>query len=122
MLAHDHETRPERDTIAALSTPPGKGAIAIVRLSGPRTERVLRKIFLPKTRSESFSDRRFVFGRFVGTDGEPFDEGMSVFMAGPRSYTGEDMAELHCHGGPAIVQELLSAAVDSGARPAAQPA
>jgi tRNA modification GTPase len=119
MLAHDHEKRPERDTITALSTPPGRGAIAIVRLSGLQTGRVLRRIFLPKNKTENFLDRKFVFGRFVGADGEPFDEGMVVFMAGPRSYTGEDMAELYCHGGPAIVRALLSAAVDSGARPAA---
>ncbi len=119
MLAHDHDIRSDRDTIVALSTPPGRGAIAIVRLSGPRSSAVLRRIFHPQKKVENFSDRKFVFGRFAGADGEPFDEGMSVFLAGPRSYTGEDMAEMYCHGGPAITQALLSAAVDSGARPAA---
>ncbi len=107
-----------RDTIAALSSAPGRGAIAVVRLSGTETEEIVGKIFRPKDSEGKFGDRKIRVGRFVGSDGEAFDEGMAVMIAGPASYTGEDMAELYCHGGPGIVRALLVAASEAGARPA----
>ncbi|MEE9257444.1 MAG: tRNA uridine-5-carboxymethylaminomethyl(34) synthesis GTPase MnmE [bacterium] len=114
----DQSGRSLRDTIVALSTAPGRGAIAIVRLSGPGAKGIAEKIFRPKSGEEPFKDRKFVYGRFTGPGGEAFDEGMAVFMAGPGSYTGEDVCEMFCHGGPAIVRALIEAACDAGARPA----
>ena len=107
-----------RDTIAALSSAPGKGAIAVVRLSGAETEKIVRKIFRPKDTEGDFENRKFRVGRFVGADGGAFDEGMAVMFFGPGSYTGENMAELYCHGGPGIVRALLVAASEAGARSA----
>lgn len=115
----DKNSAPERDTIVALSTAWGKGAIAIVRLSGPESERILRRIFKPRKKKAPLPERRYLLGRFVDEAGGAFDEGVAVFMAGPNSFTGEDMAEMHCHGGPAVVQALIGAARDAGARPAA---
>ena len=110
-----------RDTIVALSSGPGRGAIAVVRLSGPGTAEVLSRVFLPRRKSKRKAPpaRRLVLGRFVDGAGRPFDEGLAAFMPGPDSFTGEDLAELYCHGGPAILEALLEAARQAGARPAA---
>ncbi|SMF09069.1 tRNA modification GTPase trmE [Tistlia consotensis] len=106
------------DTIFALSTPPGRGAIAVVRLSGARTADTLRGLLggtLPAA-------RRFARRRILGADGELLDEGVAIWLpAGPAgaSYTGEDMAELQVHGGPAVVRALLDALAGlPGLRPA----
>ncbi|MEK6710276.1 MAG: tRNA uridine-5-carboxymethylaminomethyl(34) synthesis GTPase MnmE [Nitrospinota bacterium] len=107
-----------RDTICALSSGPGRGAIAVVRLSGPRAREVLARVFRPRQRKKEPPARRLVLGRFVDAEGSAFDEGMAVFLPGPGSFTGEDMAELYCHGGPAILGALLEAARAAGARPA----
>ncbi|MBI3127751.1 MAG: tRNA uridine-5-carboxymethylaminomethyl(34) synthesis GTPase MnmE [Candidatus Tectomicrobia bacterium] len=109
-----------RDTIVALSSGPGRGAIAVVRLSGPGTRGVLSKVFLPKPKTKkALPARRLVLGRFVDAEGRAFDEGMAAFMPAPGSFTGEDLAELYCHGGPAILEALIEAARTAGARPAA---
>ncbi len=118
MVARREETRPERDTIAALSSAPGRGAVALVRLSGPRARDVLERVFRPRKRRPRFPPRRLVLGRFVDGGGEAFDEGMAALLPAPRSFTGEDMAELYCHGGPAVIEALLAAAREAGARPA----
>ena len=109
----------QRDTIVALSSAPGKGAIAIVRLSGARAAEIAGKIFHPNNAAAPPENRKLRVGKFAAPGGRAFDEGMAVLMTGPDSFTGEDMAELYCHGGPAVVQALLSAACDAGARPAA---
>ena len=109
-----------RDTIVALSSGPGRGAIAVVRLSGPGTRDVLSKVFLPKLKSKkALPARRLVLGHFLDAEGRAFDEGMAAFMPAPGSFTGEDLAELYCHGGPAILEALIEAARTAGARPAA---
>jgi len=108
----------QRDTIVALSSAPGKSAIAVVRMSGARVVEIAEKIFHPKNASVLPGDRKLRVGKFAGPDGCAFDEGMAVLMAGPRSFTGEDMAEFYCHGGSAVVRALLTAACDAGARPA----
>ena len=106
-----------RETIVALSTAPGRGAIAIVRLSGERALPILTRIFAPRRKGDAFPERRPALGRFV-EDGEAFDEGVAIYHPGPRSATGEDVAEMHCHGGPAIVEAVLRLAREAGARPA----
>ena len=109
----------QRDTIVAVSTALGRGAIAIVRLSGSLSRQITKKIFRPQNPNTPIEDRKLRVGCFVSPDGEPFDEGVAVVMKAPHSFTGEDMAEFNCHGGPAVIQALLSSAREAGARPAA---
>ena len=107
----------ERETIVALSTAPGRGAIAIVRLSGAGSLPILTEIFTPRKERRAFPSRRPVLGRFMD-EGQAFDEGLALYHPGPDSLTGEDVVEMHCHGGPAIVGTILRLAREMGARPA----
>ncbi len=113
-----------RDVIVARSTAPGEGAIAIVRLDGEGVAPLLRRLFIPQGRRHPVDyPRRLIFGQWIDPNAESadglIDEGMTVFFRGPRSYTGHDLAELHCHGGAVVVRRLIEAAVSLGARPAA---
>ncbi|MBS1944562.1 MAG: tRNA uridine-5-carboxymethylaminomethyl(34) synthesis GTPase MnmE, partial [Bacteroidetes bacterium] len=101
------------DTIAALSTAPGTGAIAVVRISGPDTLRVMHAV--APTLLLTPQAREAVFVRLRDADG-PVDEGLLTFFPGPHSYTGEDVAEISIHGSPYIQQRLLDALVAAGAR------
>src|SRR5687767_12172319 len=100
-----------RDTIAALATPPGRGAIGVVRVSGPRVPDIATSILgaLPAPR-----EARFV--RFRDAAGAPIDEGLVLYFPAPHSYTGEAVLEMQGHGGPIVMHTLLSACVDAGAR------
>ncbi len=109
-------TYSQNETIVALSTPIGSGAIAIVRLSGPDVRGILNKIFIFKFSYKEFPKRTPVLGNFIDIDGEIFDEGQVVFYESPNSYTGEDLAELFCHGSIAIYQFLIESACSAGAR------
>ena len=103
-------------TIAAIATPPGAGGIAIVRLSGPQAKALLARVFLPLSPSfENFRPWCLHRGRILDENGEVLDDVLAVFMPGPRTFTGEDVAEIHCHGGPFIVQTLLESLVRLGA-------
>ncbi len=101
------------DTIFAPATPPG-GAIAVIRISGPETPRVLNAVFSAK---RAFIPREMRVGRLMD-GGEPADEIMACFFEGPASYTGEDMAELYLHGSPAVVRRALALLARQGLRPA----
>ena len=108
-----------KDTIAAISTAAGAGAIGIVRISGPRAEEIGRRLFTPRNPACPFSSHRLYSGDIHAPGpGAALDEGLFVLMRGPRTFTGEDTVELHCHGGPVILQCVLEAAVAAGARPA----
>ncbi|MDR3176238.1 MAG: tRNA uridine-5-carboxymethylaminomethyl(34) synthesis GTPase MnmE [Desulfovibrio sp.] len=120
------------DTIAAIATPPGPGAIAVLRLSGPKVQEILHSIFLPAKKaagkSPAFADgasdafvfcpRRLHHGYALDETGRRLDEVLAVYMPGPASATGEDAGEVHCHGGSGVTGALLEAAVSAGARPA----
>ncbi len=115
----------QEDTIAAAAGAPGHGGIAVVRISGPKARAVLSAIFAPGRSGRAARDSGFCFrprflhhGQALGADGLPVDEVLGVLMPGPASATGEDTAELHCHGGPGIVAAVLEAAAGAGARPA----
>ena len=108
------------DTIAAISTAPGAGGIAIVRLSGPRAEQLLRAVFRPASEKADMSGRRLTYGAAVDGRGEVLDEVMAVLLRAPRTYTREDMAEIHCHGGGACASAVLARFLALGAR-AAEP-
>ena len=110
----------ERDTIAAISTAPGAGGIAIVRLSGPRAEAILRAAFRPANDKADLSGRRLTYGAAVDEDGAAIDEAMAVLMRAPHTYTREDVAEIHCHGGSACASAVLRRVLLLGAR-AAEP-
>lgn len=97
------------DTIAAIATPPGSGGIAILRLSGPEVLKCLEKLFVPTVDNFSFIPRHMHYGHILDDAGEVLDEVLAVHMPGPRSATGEDVGEIHCHGGPAIASTLLEA-------------
>ena len=100
-----------RDTIAAIATPAGRGGIGIVRVSGPGVPRVAAAVLgkLPQPRLASF-------GPFRDRQGETVDQGVALYFPAPHSYTGEAVLELQGHGGPVVMQALLSACVDAGAR------
>ncbi len=107
----------EQTTIAAAATPAGQGGIAIVRLSGPDAQRILGEIFVPSDRSPSWQSHLLRHGHAVFR-GEVLDECMAVLMKAPRSYTREDVAELHLHGGRQVVEGVLQALFSLGASPA----
>lgn len=108
-----------RDTIAAIATPLGTGGIGIVRVSGPEAERIGKAVFTGSGRISGggFESHRLFYGRLINPlDGCQLDEGMAVLMRAPRSYTREDVLELHCHGGYYLVRAVLDACIASGAR------
>ena len=110
----------ENSTIAAIATPPGQGGIAVVRLSGPDSYRVAEQVFRPADSRKRVADAKgytALYGQFA--DGEDlFDDGIALFYRAPRSYTGEDVVELSCHGGSAVARRLVEACLAAGAIPA----
>ena len=104
------------DTIVAPATPPGQGAVAIVRLSGPRAIEILNRIWRPDHPGEILP-RRLYLGDVVdpATDAN-LDRAMAVVMRAPESLTGEDVVELQCHGGAYLVRRIVAAAIAEGAR------
>lgn len=108
-------------TIAAIATAPGAGGIGIVRLSGPHAGSILARIFRPLSpRFKTFQPWRLHHGRVLDVNGEALDDVLVVHMPGPRTFTGEDMAEIHCHGGSFLVQAVLESALRHGAEQAAR--
>ena len=102
------------DTIAALATPSGVGAIGVLRLSGAQTFAILDKIFTVKNLAEKPS-HTLHFGKIKDGD-TVLDEVLVSIFKNPNSYTGEDVAEISCHGSPFILQKVLELLVNSGAR------
>jgi tRNA modification GTPase len=102
---------PVPDTIAAVATPPGRGGIGIVRISGPRVRTIALALL-----GGSPEPRLAEWHRFRDGDGDLLDEGLAVFFPAPRSFTGEDVLELHGHGGPVVLDMLLARVLALGAR------
>jgi tRNA modification GTPase len=105
------------DTIAAIATPYGRGALGIVRLSGSHAAKVLSRIFLPAKEPGHWESHRMYHG-YIHCNHVMLDEVMAVLMRGPRSYTREDAAEIYTHGGMVPLRGVLDAALKNGARPA----
>ena len=103
------------DTIAAIATPQVPCAIGILRLSGSDTFAILDRVFRPKGRIEP---RKMVYGELLNKDGQVIDHVLCVRFPAPHSYTGEDCAEIHCHGSPIVLNEGLAALFAGGARQA----
>ena len=101
------------DTIAALATPPGIGALAVIRVSGAAARAIARALTGRDPRPR-VADLR----TFRDAHGATLDRGLVLFFPGPSSFTGEDVVELHCHGGRVVSDAVLAAVFGSGARPA----
>ena len=108
-----------RDTIFATATPPGRGAICVIRLSGEKTLEILEQVFLPAGPLNRPESHKACFGRIARPGSrEVLDESVAVFYKAPRSYTGQDMAEISIHGSPVIEAQFSEVLARAGARPA----
>jgi tRNA modification GTPase len=107
------------ETIVAISTPPGRGGVGVVRLSGPRAGAVAAEMFRPARSGPAIAaPGQAIYGRFVDSEGQTIDTGYLVLFHGPATFTGEETAEMWAHGSPAALRLLVLAAVGRGARPA----
>lgn len=103
-------------TITAIATPPGPGGIGIIRISGSQSLRILTEIFSPATPPASFLSHRLCYGWIKNPrTGRIIDEVLAVFMRAPRTYTREDVVEIHCHGSFLVLQEILALIINLGA-------
>lgn len=106
-------------TLVAVATPPGRGGVGCVRISGPAADEIASRLFLGSGDERPWTGGGGVrFGRFLDRRGRRLDHGYRVLFAEGRSYTGEPTAELWSHGSPAVLTELVAAAVQAGAAPA----
>jgi tRNA modification GTPase len=106
-------------SVAAISTPYGRGAIAVIRISGEDALDILDRVFLPASGKKitDYAPGRLIRGDIVSA-GRQIDDGMAVFFKAPSSYTGENSAEIYCHGGMLVSEEVLKAVFAAGAAPA----
>ena len=104
-------------TIAAISTPPGKGGVALIRISGAEAASIAEICFQPKSKKPlpSLPTRQAVYGDIL-KNGKSIDDGIAIYYKAPNSYTGEDMVELICHGGMLLTETVLSAVLSAGAK------
>ena len=109
----------ETTTVAAVSTPYGRGGIAVIRVSGPDAISIAEKLFYPGggMALSEIESNRMVWGRIYYKD-ESIDDGMAVVFRAPHSYTGEDTVEISCHGGIYLTQKVLESVFLCGAQPA----
>lgn len=107
----------EHDTIAAIATPPGHGGIAIIRISGPYAETIARQAFRFSHPRETLLSHHCYLGQVIDpVTGHGFDQALFVIMPAPHSFTGENVVEIHCHGGPLLSQRVLEVMLTCGAR------
>src|SRR5215475_4331282 len=99
------------ETIVAAATPPGRGGVGIVRVSGPKVPEIAAVML-----GELPVPRQATFARFLDAQRDPIDAGLALFFPAPHSYTGEHVLELHGHGGPLVMEALVSRALQLGAR------
>ena len=104
------------DTIAAVATAPGRGGVGIVRISGPHARAIVTELFRAETAPADWTSHRLYYGTIADRGGCAIDEALAVLMLGPRSYTGEDVVELQCHGGPVLLRQILTLVLRCGAR------
>ena len=99
------------ETITAVATPPGVGGIGVIRISGPEVKQIAKALMggIPVPRNPSLR-------MFLDCYHNPIDEGLALFFPAPASYTGEDVLELHGHGGPVILDLLIERVIALGAR------
>jgi tRNA modification GTPase len=100
------------DTIVAVATPPGRGGLGVVRLSGPDAHAIARRLTM---RTSPFSPRHATFTR-ISVDQAPIDHVVATFFPRPKSYTGDDTVEFSAHGSVVVLRAIVAAAADAGAR------
>ena len=101
-------------TIVAPATPPGEGGVGIIRISGPLSEATLLRFFHPSHRATAFISHHLYHGYLRNGANELIDEVLAVVMRAPHSFTMEDVAEVHCHGGPMVIQRILDLFLEAG--------
>lgn len=101
----------DKDTIVAVATPPGRGGVGIIRVSGPQTKKIAKSVLgnLPKSYKASHK-------LFKDKNAETLDDGVAIYFPAPNSFTGEDVIELQGHGGPVVMDMLLQRCIELGAR------
>lgn len=104
------------ETIVAPATASGEGSVGIVRLSGPRASAMLAAVFSGHTPVAAMASHRLYYGRLLNSDGLLVDSVLAVVMNAPRSYTGEEVVEVHCHGGSQVLRSVLDLFLHQGAR------
>ena len=104
------------ETIAAIATPPGEGALAVIRISGAKAISLAGTVFRSSKSPSDMEGREVAFGRIVDASGEVIDEVLLTVFRNPRSYTGEDLVEISGHGGPVVSSRVLAAVLAAGAR------
>lgn len=107
---------PTEQTIVALATPPGTGALGVIRLSGPDAIDIAARIFRGRQDLREAVGYTLHFGRITGADGLVIDEVLASVFRGPRSFTGEDVVEISCHGSPYILGQVIELAITQGCR------
>ena len=110
MEGKDHQSL-LTETICAIATPPGVGGVGVVRISGPLSIPIAKQLT-----NVSLQPRRAHFTRFLDEQGITLDSGIAILFSAPASFTGEDVVELQAHGGPQILQMLVSRVLSLGAR------
>lgn len=110
-MSHLETAQFETDTVCAIATAPGRSGVGIVRISGPLSQAISKNIlgFSPTARHAHFCD-------FLDAEGQTIDQGIALFFSAPNSFTGEDVLELQGHGGSYVLKELLTRALQLGAR------
>ena len=111
MLCANMRKNTDIDTIAAQATALGRAGVGIIRISGPKTQEIAQQILakVPKPRSAHFA-------KILDKNNNTIDEGLALYFPAPHSFTGEDVLELHGHGGPVVMDAVLSRVLELGAR------
>jgi len=109
----------KEDPIAAIITPYGRGGVGIIRMSGPGVRHMMGKIFKPEKPGRRLEPRKQTLGRItLPRSGSEIDQSLVTYFKKPRSYTGEDVIEIACHGSPVVLNAILETLAEMGARPA----
>ncbi len=108
----------QQDTISAIATPPGRGGIGIIRLSGPHALQIVSDFFRSAAFNTQSVKTHYLYHGIIfdPEDGQGLDEVLVSYMQAPSSYTGEDIVEINCHGGPVVMQKLVDLTIKCGAR------
>ena len=107
-----------KDTIAAAATAPGPGGVGVIRVSGPQSRQTTEALFRFVSPPDSPQPQKMYYGSFLDKEEETIDKGFWVWFQAPASFTGEDVVELHCHGGMLIIHNILKNLYAKGIRPA----
>lgn len=105
----------DQQTIAAISTPPGTGGIGVIRLSGNDSLSILKTIFAPHSANCSYRSHQMYYGKIMAEERQ-IDEVLAVYMRAPKTYTCEDVVEIHCHGNFLVLQNVLELVIKEGAK------